>query len=399
MADESFYNQMDKLIIQPLTKSVISTVIVIDALDECKDEDPASAILYVLGEFVSEIPKVKFFLTGCPEQWIHKGFCLPRMVEATDVFILHEVKPSQIDSDIRLFFRYSLLETADCQSGVDDWLTKEHLDLLCGQAAGLFVYAMATVKFMNYRNNDPKEQLDHLLQLPESSMYEGKTRFGPNATLDSLYGSILQEAFGDDYPEDVPKTRSILGAVTLAVNPLSPSTIATLLGFSTKSVSCRLLSIHSLLILQEDINHPVRPFHKSFPDFIVDPTQCINQKFLVSPPNHHSELLIGYLELMNQKLEKNICKLPDSVANDEVDDLQERVKLYIDHTLQYASESWHKHLVDLHTVPAHTSKIISTLHKFLEEKFLFWLEVLSVLGTVREAVYALEVAAKQLEVC
>ena len=102
---------------------------------------------------------------------------------------------------------------------------------------------------------------------------------------------------------------------------------------------------------------------------------------------------------MNQKLEKNICKLPDSVANDEVDDLQERVKLYIDHTLQYASESWHKHLVDLHTVPAHTSKIISTLHKFLEEKFLFWLEVLSVLGTVREAVYALEVATKQLEVC
>ena len=261
------------------------------------------------------------------------------------------------------------------------------------------MYAMATVKFMNHRNNDPKEQLDCLLQLPESSMYEGKTRFGPNATLDSLYGSILQEAFGDDYPEDVPKTRSILGAVTLAVNPLSLSTITTLLGFSIKSVSHQLLSIHSLLILQEDINHPVRPFHKSFPDFIVDPTRCINQKFLVSPPNHHSELLIGCLELMNQKLEKNICKLPDGVANDEVDDLQERVKLYIDHTLQYASESWHKHLVDLHTVPAHTSKIISTLHKFLEEKFLFWLEVLSVLGTVREAVYALEVAAKQLEVC
>ena len=100
MADESLYNQMDKLIIQPLTKSAISTVIVIDALDECKDEDPASAILSVLGEFVSEIPKVKFFLTGHPEQWIHKGFRLPQMVEATDVFILYEVKPSQIDSDI-----------------------------------------------------------------------------------------------------------------------------------------------------------------------------------------------------------------------------------------------------------------------------------------------------------
>jgi len=31
--------------------------------------------------------------------------------------------------------------------------------------------------------------------------------------------------------------------------------------------------------------------------------------------------------------------------------------------------------------------------------FLFWLEVLSVLGTIRNAVDALEVAAKWLEVC
>ena len=61
---ESLYNQMDKLIVQPLRASRISTVIVIDALDECKDEEPASAILSVLGGFLSEIPGVKFFLTG-----------------------------------------------------------------------------------------------------------------------------------------------------------------------------------------------------------------------------------------------------------------------------------------------------------------------------------------------
>ena len=58
---------MDKLIVGPLMQSAISTFIVIDALDECKDEEPASAILSVLGQFISQIPKVKFFLTGRPE--------------------------------------------------------------------------------------------------------------------------------------------------------------------------------------------------------------------------------------------------------------------------------------------------------------------------------------------
>jgi hypothetical protein len=67
IAYESLYNQMEKLIVQPLDESSISTVIVIDALDECEDEDPASAILSVLGRLVSEIPNVKFFLTGRPE--------------------------------------------------------------------------------------------------------------------------------------------------------------------------------------------------------------------------------------------------------------------------------------------------------------------------------------------
>ena len=399
IADESLYHQMEKLIVQPLSESDISTVIVIDALDECKDDEPASAILSVLGQFVSQIPKVKFFLTGRPESRIRAGFQLPLLAKATDMFVLHEIEQSQVSNDIRLFFRHSFLETVGHLGGPGDWPTEEQLDLLCERAAGLFVYAMATVKFVNHKNNSPREQLDCLLRLPKITVYEGKTKFKPNTTLDSLYLTILQEAFGDDYPEDDSRTRSILGAVVLAVNPLSSSTIAALLGLSTEGVFLRLSSINSLLILQEDFNHPAQPFHKSFPDFIIDPTRCINPRFHISPPDHNSELLIGCLGLMNQRLERNVCRLPDAVVNSEVEDLWERAEQYIDHSLQYACQSWHKHLVGLNTVLAHRSKITSVLHQFLEEKFLFWLEVLSILGTVRNAIDALEVAANWLEVC
>jgi hypothetical protein len=395
IAHESLYNQMNKLIIRPLIKSSISTVIVIDALDECKDEEPASAILSVLGRLISEIPKVKFFLTGRPEPRIREGFRLPLIAKATDVFVLHEVKPSQVGNDIQLFFRQKFSELASRRHGLDGWPTKEQLDLLCERAAGLFVYAVATDRFINRDNKNPKKQLDRLLQSPDS-LWEGKTKFKANMTLDSLYTSILQDIFGDDDPEDDSKLRSILGAVILAINPLSPSTIAALLGSDTEDILPVLSSAHSLLILQEDANHPVQPFHKSFPDFITDPARCTNQRFCIFPPDHHMELLVGCLELMNQMLEKNMCNLPEGVVNSEVDDLQERTERYIDHSLQYACTTWHKHLID---APTHKLKITPILHKFLKGKFLFWLEVLSILSSAREAVNALERTAKWLDVC
>ena len=180
--------------------------------------------------------------------------------------------------------------------------------------------------------------------------------------------SILQGAFDDDDPEDDRKVRSVLGAITLVVNPLSPSTIATILGLDTEDTFLRLSSVHSLLFLR-GVDHPVRPSHKSFPDFIVDPARCTDNRFRVFPPIHHSELLIGCLELLNRKLEKNMCKLPDAVTNDEVGDLRKRVEQHIDHGLRHACRSWHKHFVDAHTAPDHKAKIISVLHRFLRTSF------------------------------
>ncbi|KAF9645837.1 hypothetical protein BDM02DRAFT_3100793, partial [Thelephora ganbajun] len=387
---------MDRLIVRPLKQSHISTVIVIDALDECKDEEPASAILSVLGQFVSQIPKVKFFVTGRPEPRIREGFRLPLLAEATGVFVLHEVEASQVNSDILLFFGHNFSELKGRRRGLDDWPSSEQLDLLCERAAGFFVYAVATVKFIDHKNNNPKKQLERILQLPTSSVHEGKVRLGQNTTLDSLYMSIIQQAFDDDDSEGDSMVRSALGAVILAANPLSPSTIAALLGIDPEDVFLRLSSIHSLLILQDDFDSPVRPFHKSFPDFIVDPTRCINERFHISPPSHHPELLAGCLELMNQRLEKNMCNLPDGAANREVDDLRERAERHLDPALRYACKSWHKHLIDGHTV--RTPEVASAFRQFLEKKLLFWLEVLSVLGAAREAVDALDVAAKLLEI-
>ena len=394
IAHESLCNQMERLIVQPLMESGISTVIVIDALDECEGHEPASAIMPILGQFISQIPKVKFLLTGRPGRRIREKFHIPQMERATDVFVLREVELNRVDSDMRLFFRHEFLELKGRRRGLDDWPTENEIDMLCDRAAGRFVYAVATIKFVDHRSNDPREQLDSILQSLECNVYEGRTIFKTTATLYSLYMSIFQDGFGKGEPENDTRVRSVLGAVVLATVPLPPSAIAALLDFDVEDVSTLLSSIHSLLILREDVNHPVRPFHKSFPDFIVDPTRCTNQRFRVSPPEHHSGLLMGCLDLMNRKLEKNMCKIPDAVTNSEMDDLRERAERYIDYGLRYACESWHKHLVGDHT--ARIPEIVSALHLFLEGKFLFWLEVLSVLNGVKNAVRALDATRKWL---
>ena len=115
-------------------------------------------------------------------------------------------------------------------------------------------------------------------------------------------------------------------------------------------------------------------------------------------PHHHSQLLMGCLDLMLRTLKKNMCKLPDGVANSDVGDMEARIEQYINPALQYACKSWYIHLTDKHKISVPILNITSTLHQFLRKKFLFWLEVLSVLGGVRSAVDALQAVVGWLKV-
>ena len=392
---ESLSSQMEKFIVEPLRKTGVSTVIVIDALDECKDEEPSSAILSVLGRFVEEISEVKFFITGRPEPRIKTGFRLPLLADSTDVFVLHEVPPSLIENDIRIFLNHELLQLAK-RHELKDWPLDEHIDLLCERAAGLFVYAVATVRFLDGTAYLPERRLDVILKRPGSTVPEGNTRLNHTTTLDSLYTSILQAAFSEDDPDLISHVRTVIGTVVMVVNPLPPAAIAELHGLDPKEVMLHLKLIQSLLRLDEDLNQPVKPFHKSFPDFITDPSRC-DKRFFVSPEHMHLELVMNCLRLMNDELERDLLSLPEYALNSEVKDLQTRIDSRISSALQYACRSWHNHLS---FTGGEAGDVIPYLRIFLEEKFLGWLEVLSVLGGVGGASVALEKLMDWLrEVC
>jgi len=383
---ESLCSQMEKLIVTPLKEGEISTVIVIDALDECTDNEPQSAILSVMGRFVEEIPEVKFFITGRPEPRIQSGFRLKLLRPLTRIYILHMVKDSIINEDIQRFLKAQLADLAH-RFELTEWPSDEHINLLCKRAAGLFVYAVATVKFLDDKGYPPEQRLNAIIALPECTTYEGETQFKVNTTLDSLYTSILQMAldFGRKDPELDTKVQSIIGTVVLVVNPLPPSAVAELIGLEAKQVKMILTLVQSLLILNEDPTCPVKPFHKSFPDFITDPSRCLNKRFSISPSAHHYELTVSCLKLMNGALKQNLLSLPGYALNQEVKDLPERVKSYISPALQYACLSWYSHLTEIRK-EEDTTCVLSALRFFLKHKFLPWLEVISVLGAARNGV-------------
>ena len=382
---ESLYSQMQKLIAKPLREARISTVVVIDALDECKDNEPSSAILSVLGRFVGDISKVKFFITGRPEPRIKTGFRLPLLADSTDIFVLHDVQPLLIDSDIRMFLTHELSELGHRRE-LEEWPTKEHIDILCSRAAGLFVYAAATVRFLDSSIHLPQDQLDEILKVPGSTTHEGKTRLDSETTLDSLYRSILQTAFSEEDPGVDSKVRAVIGTVIMVVNPLAPPAIAELIGLKPEEVKLYLGLVQSLLPLGEDPNQPVKPFHKSFPDFITDPARC-NARFLVCPRRLHLELGVKCLRLMIDKLEQNLLSLPEYALNSEVEDLQARIDGRISTALQYACRSWYNHVAE---IKEDVADVTPHLRLFLEKKFLGWLEVLGVLGDRGSSTVGLE---------
>ena len=87
-----------------------------------------------------------------------------------------------------------------------------------------------------------------------------------------------------------------------------------------------------------------------------------------------------------------MCSIPDYALNFEVEDLPKRIAdSGIHGALEYACRSWHKHLI---VMEHQTARVVSALHSFLEHKFLFWLEVLSILGSMSDAVSALNTTVK-----
>jgi len=387
IAQESLCSQMERIIVDPLKATRIQTLIIIDALDECKDEEPASALLSVLSRYVDETPNIKFFITGRPEPQIRSGFRLKSLRHITEVLRLHDVKRSLVDSDIKLFFRTRLAEIAttrsDC-SFTEDWPNPPDINVLCKKAAGFFIYASTVVKFIGFKNRTPTAQLDLIISLPQNTTHEGRSG------IDLLYTQVLEQAVDDmdiDAEEIYSHFRTVVGAVLLVFNPLSITALSDLLGLS--NISTTLRSLHSLLLVPESKEDPIRTFHKSFPDFLMDPIRCKDEQFFVEPAVHHEEVLLSCLHLMGKRLKRNICNLDGYAVLSDVTDLSTCKKAHIGEALEYACRFWSKHLLMVPSSSPHAGEVQKAIKEFFTRHLLYWIEVLALTENLGVGVHAM----------
>jgi hypothetical protein len=201
--------------------------------------------------------------------------------------------------------------------------------------------------FWIIRSPRPTSNWTSSYKAPGSTTHEGQANLQLGATLDSLYLSGFRSNFNTTRAEDDEKVRLVVGVVVLAVNPLPPSAIATLVELGKQRVMNLLRLIQSFLNFSDDPDSPVLPFHKSFPDFITNPHRCSDTRFHISPRTGHLKLALHCLKLMNKKLEQNLLSLPDYVLNSEVEHLEERADNHISTALEYACKSWHNHLIEV----------------------------------------------------
>ena len=309
---------------------------------------------------------------------------------------LHDVKRPLVDIDIKLFLRTRLTEIVKNRIHCDvteDWPFPSDIDILCEKAAGLFIYASTVVKFVSSQYHQPPKRLALLVSLPHNTAREGESG------INSLYTEILRHAYhgmgsdnqNPDNQEVYRCFRSVVGAVLLAFNPLSMKSLSELLDdFDTPSdVSTALNSLHSLLLVPEDIEDSICVFHKSFPDFLTNPKRCQDMQFFVDPPTHHMEILLSCLDLMEQRLKKNICALDDYAICGDVGDLSSQRKEHIGDALEYACQFWTKHLVNCPSSNCDTEKVQKEIDKFFTTHLLSWIEVLIIMGNLDVSVHSI----------
>jgi hypothetical protein len=389
VAQNSLISQFKDLIVDPLSSTNIRCVIVVDALDECVDHEPESALLSVLGRHVKQLLSVKFFITGRPEPRIRTGFHLPLLEPFTQIFKLHGVEQFDVDQDIQLYLKEKLAVIAKRNNGFDlpnPWPCSGDLEVLTKKSSGLFIFASTLVRFIESEYHEPSERLRLIISQSGNTVNEGKLG------IDQLYMKILTHAFSDLEDTAVfTNLRRVLGTVVLAFYPLSRSQIAGILGMGTPLITISLQHLHSILLIPAEDSKEIRVFHKSFPDFLQDRDRCSDPKFFIDSSVHHGNVALDCLKLL-KKLKPNPCVLPNFVMNRDVANIPGKLEDKVGGATRYACGYWAMHVQSSPTTNDYAIQLISSAIEFFKSSTLPWLEVMSLenrLESVIHSIYAL----------
>ena len=393
ISEKQIKTQFERLLLHPLTTIESSSkdliVIVIDALDECEDENDIKVLLNLLSQ-AQKIKGIRFrvFVTSRPELPIRPGF--KRMSDSTHQDVkLHEIAKDVIEHDISAFLADELAKIREDNSLAMDWPGDNACQKLVHTASPLFIFAATISRFIGASKWDPQEQLEIVLKHATSSQ---------TSKLDQTYLPVFDRLLKDCDDEEkialVEDFRKIVGSIIILEEPLALESLSKLLSVRRKRLDRRLNTLHSVLDIPTDPDEPIRLLHLSFREFLLDPKKQNRFELWVDERQAHTFLATQCLELLDRPgiLEQNVCRLDSpGTLQSEIDGVVLRQHLPTE--VQYACRYWTYHLTR-----SKSADLWDQVFTFFNGKFLYWLEAMSLVGRVLDSLSAIELLQKTISV-
>jgi NACHT domain len=385
IASQSLRDQWDQLVLGPLSKfdnhpSQSPLILVVDALDECDDENDIRIIVQLLAKArLLRKFRLRVFLTSRPEIPIRYGFHQIGNSGYQD-FILHNISPAVVDRDITIFLEYNFRTIREERTISADWPGEQAIRRLVQNAGGLFIWAATACRFIHEGRQYAAKRLSMILQ-------ETKSITAPQKKLNDIYITVLRNSVGNDYEEEEQEElyrtlRQILGSIVLLYSPLSAISLARLLDIPEENVEQKLDDLHAILNIPKQNSRAIRLHHPSFRDFILSKDRCSDAQLWVDEEHAHGALADACIRLLSTTLKRDVCSLyyPGALTKD-VESC--RVDGCLPWEVQYACLYWIQHLQNSRTDLYHQ------IYQFLQEHLLHWLEALCWMGKASEGILAI----------
>lgn len=388
ISQQSMRDQWTKLVYQPLMKlegnqqSPLILVFVIDALDECKSQQDIRTLLQLLTEARNlKNAQLRVLVTSRPEISSQFHNISGSMHED---FVLHDISAAIIRHDIAVFLRHELGKIKEERLLPFDWPGKQKLEILVERSGELFIYAATVCRFIQDPKWLPENRLDVVLQGNNDPQW-------PTRRLDEMYVQILRASVIGDCNEKeeeilAQRFRDTVGSVIVLFASLSTVSLARLSPALSSTIGVTLDPLKSVLNVPEDGNSPIKLLHPSFRDFLVNQERCLDRHFWINESQVHHKIAKQCLCVMSKTLKRNICCLrtPGTLKSETE---TSTVDQYLPSHVQYACQYWIDHLQkgDLSLLD------VRHVYDFLQSHFLHWLEALSLIGKLSEAVLMMKI--------
>ncbi|KAK3301807.1 WD40-repeat-containing domain protein [Chaetomium strumarium] len=389
------YDQWEKLVLRPLAQLGREAafphplVIVVDALDECDNNDVSFLIRCLATAAAVEHVDFRVFVTSRPDQPISLAFDSIAADTHQDL-ILHDIEQSIIDQDLTVYYKYQLGRMAPT-SGLDAVVFSDAVvEKLVKKSCGLFIYAATICRFV--REGGPLAG-DRLAQLISDERLPARA----GTELDRMYTTVLEYSLSGSF--DTQETARVqelfgrvVGSIAVLFKELSPDSLAMMVAEPRGKIKSMLGKLHSVVDVPEQEGRLIR-LHPSFREFLLDPQRCSNAMFRIDAKKAHGKLFDCCLAIMSGHLRRNMCDLQR--PGTRVGDIpRSDVDKSIPFAVQYACQYWVYHLEQSDVDPREHPGIVDFFHS----RFLSWLEILALTGRLADGIAMIKLLEGMLPV-